>query len=191
MLYADGKQVGVRMETIAKQARETSVAGGIAGAVLGGLVGCIPWILIGLMGYVASIGGVLISLAAYYGYKLFGGKLGTRTVYVVNILTVAAMTFIATILAECAIFYMDAVKEGYEVNIPALLELGFSLPFDAELAGETGIWGSLAMSYLYAALGTWFSLSSIAKKRKHAPEKGFPAFSQLDEDAAAQPQERT
>jgi hypothetical protein len=164
--------------------REGSALLGVIGSILGGLVGCIPWVLIALAGYVASLGGTFISLAAYYGYKLFRGKMDrTSTVVIVNVLTVIVMTFIATILAQCTIFYIDAVKDGYEVNVPALLNLGFSLPFDAELAAESKIWSDLAMSYMYAGIGAAFILTSVAKKHNQAKE---PSFSQVDKAVESQ-----
>jgi len=167
-----------------QETRERSVLMGIIGSILGGLIGCIPWILIALAGYVASLGGMLISFAAYYGYKLFRGKMGrTSTVIIVNVITVIVMTFIATLLGECTIFYRDAVKDGYEVVIPALLNFVFSLPFDAELAAESGIWTSLAMSYMYAGIGATFVLTSVAKKNKKAKE---PSFSQVEKAVESQ-----
>ncbi|HWS28693.1 MAG TPA: hypothetical protein VN512_01130 [Clostridia bacterium] len=167
-----------------QEARESSVLLGIIGSILGGFVGCIPWILIALAGYVASLGGMLISFLAYYGYKLFRGKTDRiSTVITVNVLTVIVMTFIATLLGECTIFYRDAVKDGYEVVIPALLNFAFSLPFDAELAAESGIWTSLAMSYMYAGIGAAFVLTSVAKKHKQAK---VPSFSQIEEAVESQ-----
>ena len=59
-----------------KAQRETtgSYAKGAVGAVLGGIVGIIPWVLIGLLGYVAALSGLLMAWLSYKGYQLLGGK---------------------------------------------------------------------------------------------------------------------
>lgn len=46
---------------------------GIAGAALGALVGIIPWVLTGFLGWQFWLLGGLVGIASFYGYQLFRG----------------------------------------------------------------------------------------------------------------------
>lgn len=50
---------------------------GAAGAFLGALVGVIPWVLTGLLGWQLWIFGILISVASFYGYQWLRGAHAT------------------------------------------------------------------------------------------------------------------
>ena len=142
---------------------------GVIGAFLGGLVGTIPWIILSLLGYVASLGGLAISYAAFYGYKLLKGRLDSRAfIIAINILVVVIMTFVATILSECAVYLADVGAAGYDGgSLMELLRLAFRMPFDPELAAVTEIWRVLGTSYLFSGLGTLACLLDLGKRLKN------------------------
>lgn len=142
---------------------------GVIGAFLGGLVGTIPWIILGLLGYVASLGGLAISFASFYGYKLLKGRLDSRAfIIVINILVVAIMTFVATILSECAVYLADVGATGYDGSLMELLRFAFRMPFDPELAAITEIWRVMGTSYFFSALGTLVFLLDLGKSLKNS-----------------------
>ena len=142
---------------------------GVIGAFLGGLVGTIPWIILSLLGYVASLGGLAISFAAFYGYKLLKGRLDSRAfIIVINILVVVVMTFVATILSECAVYLADVGTAGYDGSLMELLRFAFTMPFDPELAAITEIWRVLGTSYLFSGLGTLACLLDLGKRMKNS-----------------------
>ena len=82
---------------------------GIVGAVLGGLVGIIPSVILAIfMNMISGWLCALIPLCAYYGYKLFGGKMSRGTlgiIVVVSLLMVPATQYL---------FELSwSIKEGY------------------------------------------------------------------------------
>ena len=79
-----------------------SILKGILGAFLGALVGAIPWIIIYLLGYISSLGGILIGAGAVYGYKKFSGRAGVACV-------VSAVAFTA-LMVPLATFAGDAAE---------------------------------------------------------------------------------
>lgn len=148
---------------------EGSRVTGVIGAFLGGLAGTVPWIILSLLGYVASLGGVAISFASYYGYKLLKGRLDSRAfIIAVNILVVVVMTFVATMLSECAVYLRDAGAAGYGGNLMELIRFAFTIPFDPELAEASEIWRVLGTSYLFSGIGAAAFIHSLGKKLKNA-----------------------
>ncbi len=47
---------------------------GIVGAILFGLIACVVWVLIGMLGYISYIGGLLMGFCTVTGYRLLGKK---------------------------------------------------------------------------------------------------------------------
>ena len=130
---------------------------GLLGAVLGTLVGLIPWVLLARAGYFASIAGFLIGLCAKKGYELFRGKLGRPKLVVLIVCSV-----LGVVLAQ----YVDVLIEliigldGYffsfgemivltaqfiltvpEVLTPFLINLVLGLVF-----ALAGLWGVFAQT---------------------------------------------
>lgn len=60
---------------------------GFLASLVGALIGSIVWIIIGMLGFVASIAGVAISYCAFKGYEIAKGKL-TRKGIVLNVVAI-------------------------------------------------------------------------------------------------------
>jgi hypothetical protein len=133
-----------------KAQRETtgSYAKGALGAVLGGVVGVIPWVVIGMLGFVAAISGLIMAWLSYKGYRLLGGKLGRSMVW---ILIVVLIVF--TYVGVMASLYVSIAAEGYDL-VDNAFWLILTLPFVP--GGDAGvIWGQIALGWLFAALGSF------------------------------------
>ena len=88
---------------------------GIIGALLGSFVGCILWIVIYKLGYIAGIAGAAMCICAMKGYGLFGKKLDRKGVVVSTIIMVV-MVFLSNRLAWSLEAY-DAFQEyGYSAT---------------------------------------------------------------------------
>ena len=58
-----------------EQKKRENVPAGIVGAFLGSLIGVACAVLIGQLGYVASVSGLVMAVCALKGYELLGGSL--------------------------------------------------------------------------------------------------------------------
>lgn len=66
---------------------------GAVGALAGALVGSIAWIVIGLLGYLASLGGLVISFCAARGYMLMKGKINVAAIIIICVICLFALVF--------------------------------------------------------------------------------------------------
>ncbi|MBP5401990.1 MAG: FUSC family protein [Treponema sp.] len=80
--------------------------------LLGALVGSIAWILIGALGYIASIAGFAISICAFVGYDLSKSKY-TKTGVIITIVSIALAFFFAQYVG----LYIVFAKELPEMNV--------------------------------------------------------------------------
>lgn len=129
-----------------KKARQENVVAGIVGALLGTLVGVVCTVVIGQMGYVASISGLIMAVGALKGYELLGGRLSKKGAVISSVL-VLVMTYLAHRLS-CAIALTDALNRGvFECFrlVPDLVDLGV-------IEGRA-YWADLGMLYLFTLLG--------------------------------------
>ena len=55
--------------------RPENIPAGIVGAFLGTLLGVVCTVVIGQLGYVASVSGLIMAVGALKGYELLGGRL--------------------------------------------------------------------------------------------------------------------
>ena len=160
-------------ETRARQAPPESPFA-IFGAILGGVVGALPWMLLTAGGYVASLAAALIALGASYGYKLFGGRPGVKKLVIVILLTVVMVP-----LAEMA---GEVVSLGYSIHTgeaqeawgvpkemvspteaPSLFLAALS---DPETNGDllSSLGRSLLQAYLFTALGIWATWGKLTRE---------------------------
>jgi hypothetical protein len=131
---------------VEQKKRRENVAAGTVGAFLGSLAGVACTVVIGQMGYVASISGLVMAVCALKGYEMLGGMLSKKGAAVSSLL-ILLMTFFAHRLTwaiaiapelECSIF------EAHRA-IPYLLKQG--------MLNGVSYWGDLAMLYLFTLLG--------------------------------------
>lgn len=139
--------------------RETtgSYAKGAVGAVLGGIVGIVPWVLIGMLGYVAAISGLIMAWLSYKGYQLLGGKRSRGMIWVLVIVLIV-FTYVGVI---GSIFVQIVNANGYALTLESFI--GFvSISFTQnEFTGM--IWGQLALGWLFAGLGSF----SLLRRARH------------------------
>lgn len=118
---------------------ENTVAG-IVGALLGALIGAASILLVGKMGYVASVCGVIMGVCSLKGYELLAGKLSRKGLLISGVIMV--LSVILSYNAEISMFaaaedeingffdYFRAVNAGLFTNglvwsnyLPGLLKL--------------------------------------------------------------------
>lgn len=74
---------------------KTSYITGTLGAILGGTIASIPWVLMNLYGnMILSLLAVIIGAGAFYGYKLCKGKMDTKLPMIIMITSIVIVTII-------------------------------------------------------------------------------------------------
>ena len=129
-----------------------SYGAGFLGALLGGLIGAIPWALLYLAGRVAAVLGLLIGWLSEKGYRKLGGKNG-RAKALILIVTAIISVCVGNLLGE----WLGAAKyvlqgEAYGLGYGDILPLMFALlAEDAEY--RSMMLKNVVLGLLFAALG--------------------------------------
>jgi len=126
----------------------------IFGALVGGVLAAIPWLLIYVyVNYIVFLLTFIIPHGVYYGYKLFGGKPSKKS-YVITWIITITIFIILSFLAAPLLFF---VKDGYGLNFSYVIEAYKSSDF---------IWGiihDVAFSLIFTILGALSIKESIKR----------------------------
>jgi hypothetical protein len=135
---------------------------GAIGAVVGGIIGIIPWALIGLLGYIAAISGAIMAFLTYKGYLLFKGKRGRGMLFIV-IAVLIVFTYAAVIVNQTITDYQYLTGLGYyDIPVFELFGMELAAPFYPEDAGY--LWAQIGLGWLFAGLGSFLYLRNIRKE---------------------------
>lgn len=142
--------------------KKENVFTGIIGAILGAAVGALCIIVLGQLGYVASLSGLVLAGCTLKGYELLGRKLTTKGI-IVSIILVAVTPYIADRI-DWAILVLKEFSD-YDINF---MDAFHAIP---EMIGNgiiesSAYYKNLAMIYLFAALGAVAALVNAFKNRK-------------------------
>ncbi len=160
------------MNGFTENAKKENVAAGILGAFLFSLAGAACWIVLDLVGMIASLSGFVGVVCAIYGYKLFAKKESVRGIVIATVIA-----FIVLAVAWFFSFSIDvynAYNEWYEAG-----EIDFTLTFaeaiDATLRyyiPDFSVSGSyfvnLGLGLLFAIFGSFSVIGRSIKKVKTA-----------------------
>ena len=148
---------GFPMKTAEKK---ENVIAGIVGAFLGALIGGVCIILISMLGYIASVSGLILAVCTLKGYELLAGKRSGKGI-VICILFMLATPYIAdridwaiVIMQEFA-EYGVTFAEGFAA-VPELLK-------DGSIAMGEYI-KNLLMIYGFCVLGAFATLRNAFRK---------------------------
>ena len=97
------------------EAIKENVPAGIVGAFLGGIIGSLVIILFGVMGFVASIGGVAVAYTTLTGYEKLAKKLSVRGIIISAIVMIIIITFI-TRLEWTIDICMELTEYGEDIS---------------------------------------------------------------------------
>lgn len=148
-----------------KEERETSGSylKGALGAILGGILGIIPWVLIGMLGFVAAISGLIMSYLSYKGYMLLKGKIGKGMIWIL-IIVLVVFTYVGVLFSLGVSIIQEYGLEITELDVGAFITTMLGAPFDSELF-ETGVvWGQIVLGWFFAALGSYGFLKKAKRE---------------------------
>lgn len=131
---------------------------GFIGSLIGALLGSVLWIIIGSIGFIASIAGVAIAYCAFKGYEKMKGKLTTTGIG----LNIAAI-IIAFLFAEYAGLYIDLTKE-YGISIMQFIMVTPELFASKDVI--LSLLPDLGFGILFAFLGVRRTISENLAKAK-------------------------
>jgi hypothetical protein len=152
------------MSDMKKEREETgSYLRGTAGAVLGGIVGIIPWVILGFINYIAAASGLIMAFLSYKGYTLFKGKRG-RGMLPIIIAVLLVFTYVAVTINQTITDYRYLSDEGLKVSALDLFGLELGAPFDPTLPDTGYLWAQLGLGWFFAALGSFFYLKSVRRE---------------------------
>jgi hypothetical protein len=132
-------------------AEDKNYSGGVLGALLGGAIGSIPWILVSAFAnlMVAWLG-YLIGYCALRGYRMLKGKISKATPWIVAGVTIVCV-FGAELIALCITLAQN--------DIPPSLDALFFILSYPELSGD--VWLNVVLGSVLAAAGIWPLFSKI------------------------------
>jgi hypothetical protein len=150
--------VAVRNE---RRLTASSLVRGFLGALAGGLVGSVAWILIGTLGFYASIAGFVIAWAAIKGYKLLKGGTSTAAPFLIGAAIIASVLF-----AEAAGIVIQVMKAGagpgYDVSVGAAVRILPEILRDGDTI--VSLLPNLGLGLLFAGLGSWRLLRTLYRQ---------------------------
>ena len=170
-LNRDDEQMNYAKEEKQKQG---SVASGTVGAFLGAVVGSIPWAVASYFGWFVGWFGFFIGVASKKGYELFKGK-ETKAKGIAIIVS----TILCVILAESVAIMVSLGVAWWQQGevfsiLDVILTYIYALINDSEFL--TSVLGNIALGLVFAALGTWSTISEIFR----ATSKKADRFIRLD-----------
>ena len=124
---------------------ENFIAGAV-GAFLGSLIGVVCIVIVGQLGYVASISGLVMGVCALKGYEKLGGGLSKKGA-VISILLILFMTYLANRL-DWAVSLAAAV----DVDVFAAFRAMEMLVAEGLIEGGA-YWGNLVLLYIFTLVG--------------------------------------
>lgn len=99
---------------------------GIIGALLGGLIASIPWILMYVYGeMMLSLLAIIIALGALKGYQLLNGKIDEKLPTIISIVSIICVTISTLIIIP----FLSLAKEGIEMSLENFEMLYYYEPF--------------------------------------------------------------
>ncbi len=132
---------------------------GFFASLIGAFVGSIVWILIGCLGFIASIAGAAISFGAFKGYNMAKGKISKAGV-IINIITIIVAFLFANYIG-LFIQFMKEIKDGDFISFVMFTPYLFS---DSEFLA--GIIKDLGFGILFAFLGSSKTISAYFNQAK-------------------------
>ena len=125
---------------------------GALGALLGGLIGTIPWIIVYMLGFFVGWLGFVIGLAANKGYTLFKGKNSKLKPWII-ILTVIVCVITAQFVAESIEVIKFFNTEGYTNYTIGEVAKIIVYTFAEVPEYRSSVIANIGLGFLFAGLG--------------------------------------
>lgn len=142
--------------------KQENMLAGIAGALIGGIIGGAAIMLVGQLGLISAIGGVILAFCTLKGYELPGKKWSKR-----GILACILIMLIVPYLADRVSWALEIVKVSEELFGSRWLFGDAFLYVHAvvkEVGAEAEYWKDLLFIYAFTALGAYTAIKQTIKQ---------------------------
>ena len=141
--------------------KQENMLTGIVGALLGAAIGAGAIILLGQLGFVASISGFILAVCTLKGYELLGGKLTTKGT-IISLILLLITPYIADRLDWAILITKEFSSEGVTFGqafaaVPGLIEEGAIVKGDYIK--------NLLLLYGFTLLGAFSTFKGVFKKK--------------------------
>jgi len=147
---------------------------GTIGALIGGIIGIIPWVVFAMLGYISAISGLAMGWLIKTGYDKGKGKTGgLQFPILVTILVIA--TYLGIMASQSYFVIQMFMEEGYEISDLRIFEIFkflATLPFTSQ-PGSSDMIGEILQGYLFAGLGSIAMFSKLKKKIEYSTDGGI------------------
>ena len=133
-----------------------SYGSGFFGAFLGMVVGIIPWILISLAGFIAALGGFILSVAVKFGYEKLGGKVGKPKIVAIILFSVLGV-ILATFISWTIVAHNELIAAGYDTTILNSMLTAVFFAFSSD--GFLPVFTDIGLGLLFTTLGSYRMIS--------------------------------
>lgn len=154
----------VKEQKSKRKGTAVNYATGFAGAIIGGLIGSIVWILIGALGFYASLGGLAIAYAAYFGYRALGGKTTNGAIAVIAVAVICSVLFAEVFSVGWELAKYVKTEMGFELTVSETARLTFAVLSDGKDMGS--FYFNIGLGLLFAAAGSAGILKKISRQSK-------------------------
>ena len=153
------------------ETRSENVLGGIVGACIFSLGGCLLYFLVYQLGYIAAICGIATYVLAAFGYQLFSGKKETAKGMIISLV----ITLLALALAEylCIAYEVyDAYRLDYDITFFDAVNAVPSFLTDPEYSDlRSSVISDVVFSYLLGGISFLQYLYRNHRNKKAAAKK--------------------
>lgn len=149
---------------------------GIIGAIIGGAIGAVPWIIAYIYGnMMIALLAILIAGGAYYGYKICKGKITKKVTIIITIISIIIVALVTLLIIPVILIH----TEGINTNLATIQYLYQDEEFTSGIIRDTLI------AIIFTAVGVAVVNSSIKKDL----EEGVTNKEQTPEEFAKEKQE--
>lgn len=174
------KKNTTKQENKAKKVETKETSGsyvtGIIGAIIGGAIGAVPWIIAYIYGnMMIALLAILIAGGAYYGYKICKGKITKKVTIIITIISIIIVAVVSLLIIPVILIH----TEGLNTNLATIQYLYQDEEFTSAIIRDTLI------AIVFTAVGVAVVNSSIKKDL----EEGVSNKEQTPEEFAKEKQE--
>lgn len=149
---------------------------GIIGAIIGGAIGAVPWIIAYIYGnMMIALLAILIAGGAYYGYKICKGKITKKVTIIITIISIIIVALVSLLIIPVILIH----TEGMNTNLATIQYLYQDEEFTSAIIRDTLI------AIVFTAVGVAVVNASIKKDL----EEGVTNKEQTPEEFAKEKQE--
>lgn len=110
------ENVTIKNVNLEKPQKEGNYFQGILGAILGGLIASIPWIIMYVcLEMLWSFMALIIGYGAFTGYKTFKGKMDIKVPYIIGIVSILVVVFVTLYIIPCLLIIKEGITPTSEV----------------------------------------------------------------------------